>query len=251
MATTKGAKGEPVNMKLEVVVLGVSDVDRAKAFYESLGWRLDIDVADGDRFRGVQMTPHNSEASIIFGKGITSAKPGSARSLVLAVDDIDAARDDLIARGVKVSEVFHYAGGPFNDAGENPRVGGRDPQGRSYFSFASFDDPDGNGWLLQEIQTRLPGREWKVARARATDVTTLAELLHETAEHHDHYEKTHAEHHWWDWYAPYLIARQNGSSPEEAAAAADRHMDSRSFMSFPDDAVRVAALSEYVDRWGE
>jgi len=145
----------PVDMKLEVVVLGVSDVDRAKAFYENLGWRLDIDIAAGD-FRGVQMTPHNSEASIIFGKGITSAKPGSAHSLVLAVDDIDASRDDLIARGVDVSEVFHYAGGPFNNAVENPRVGGRDPQGRSYFSFASFEDPDGNGWLLQEISRGFP-----------------------------------------------------------------------------------------------
>jgi catechol 2,3-dioxygenase-like lactoylglutathione lyase family enzyme len=211
-------------MKLEVVVLGVSDVDRAKAFYENLGWRLDIDIAAGD-FRGVQMTPHNSEASIIFGKGITSAKPGSAHSLVLAVDDIDAARDDLIARGVDVSEVFHYAGGPFNNAVENPRVGGRDPQGRSYFSFASFEDPDGNGWLLQEIKSRLPGREWKSTRAIAVDVATLAELLRETSEHHDRYEKTHAEHHWWDWYAPYLSARQNGSSPEEAVAVADRYME--------------------------
>jgi catechol 2,3-dioxygenase-like lactoylglutathione lyase family enzyme len=214
----------PFDMKLEVVLLGVSDVDRAKAFYENLGWRLDIDIAAGD-FRGVQMTPHNSEASIIFGKGITSAKPGSAHSLVLAVDDIDAARDDLIARGVDVSEVFHYAGGPFNNAVENPRVGGRDPQGRSYFSFASFEDPDGNGWLLQEIKSRLPGREWKSTRAIAVDVATLAELLRETSEHHDRYEKTHAKHHWWDWYAPYLSARQNGSSPEEAAAAADRYME--------------------------
>ena len=214
----------PFDMKLEVVVLGVSDVDRAKAFYENLGWRLDIDIAAGD-FRGVQMTPHNSEASIIFGKGITSAKPGSAHSLVLAVDDIDAARDDLIARGVDVSEVFHYAGGPFNNAVENPRVGGRDPQGRSYFSFASFEDPDGNGWLLQEIKSRLPGREWKSTRAIAVDVAILAELLRETSEHHDRYEKTHAEHHWWDWYAPYLSARQNGSSPEEAVAVADRYME--------------------------
>jgi hypothetical protein len=141
------------------------------------------------------------------------------------VDDLDAARDDLIARGVEVSEVFHYAGGPFNNAVENPRVGGRDPQGRSYLSFASFEDPDGNDWLLQEIQTRLPGREWKPARALAPDVTSLAALLRETAEHHDRYEKTHAEHDWSDWYAPYLSARQNGSSPEEAAAAADRHME--------------------------
>jgi catechol 2,3-dioxygenase-like lactoylglutathione lyase family enzyme len=225
METTKNAKVESVDMKLEVVVLGVSDVDRAKAFYENLGWRLDADFAAGD-FHAVQMTPHNSECSIIFGKGIKSAKPGSADSLVLAVDDVAAARDDLIARGVAVSEVFHYAGGPFNiTVGENPRVGGRDPQGRSYYSFASFEDPDGNGWLLQEIQTRLPGREWKLTQARTTDVAALAELLHETAEHHDNFEKTHAEHDWWDWYAPYLSARQNGSSPEEAAAAADRYME--------------------------
>jgi catechol 2,3-dioxygenase-like lactoylglutathione lyase family enzyme len=211
-------------MKLEVMLLAVSDVDRAKAFYENLGWRLDIDIAAGG-FRGVQITPHNSEASIIFGKGVTSARPGSADSLILAVDDLDAARGDLLARGVEVSEVFHYAGGPFNNSVENPRVGGRDPEGRSYFSFASFEDPDGNSWLLQEVTTRLPGREWKTARAQAMDVATLAELLRETSEHHDHYEKTHAEHHWWDWYAPYLSARQQGSSPEEATAAADRYME--------------------------
>ena len=217
-----GAK--PVDMKLEVVVIPVSDVDRAKAFYQNLGWRLDGDFAGGD-FRIVQMTPHNSGASIIFGKGIRSAKPGLADSLILAVDDLDAARDDLVARGVAVGEVFHYAGGPFNNTGENPRVSGRDPQGRTYYSFASFEDPDGNGWLLQEIPTRLPGREWESKRARATDVATLAELLHETEEHHGHYEKTHGEHHWWDWYAPYLSARQQGSSPEEAAAAADRYME--------------------------
>lgn len=209
-------------MKLEVVLLGVSDVDRAKAFYQKLGWRLDIDLAEGS-FRVVQMTPHNSQASIIFGQGITSAKPGSLRNLVLAVDDIDAAYDDLIARGIEVSEVFHYVGGPFNEAVENPRVTGRDPQGRSYFTFASFENPDGNGWLLQEIQTRLPGREWETTRSM--DVASLGDLLHETAEHHDHYEKTHPEHHWWDWYAPYLSARQNGKSPEEAASAADRYME--------------------------
>ena len=217
-------KAEPVNMKLEVVLLGVSDVDRAKAFYENLGWRLDIDIAAGD-FRGVQMTPHNSEASILFGKGITSAKPGSTPNLVLAVDDIDAARNALIARGVEVSEVFHYAAGPFNNSVEDPRVGGRDPEGRSYFSFASFDDPDGNCWLLQEIKMRLPGREWSSSRVQAVDVATLADLLHETAEHHDKFEKTHTQHNWWDWYAPYLSARQNDRSPEEAAAEANRHME--------------------------
>jgi catechol 2,3-dioxygenase-like lactoylglutathione lyase family enzyme len=224
METKKIAKAELVDMKLEVVVLGVSDVNRAKAFYENLGWRLDADFANGG-FRVVQLTPHNSAASIIFGKGIPSPRPGSVDSLVLAVDDIAAARDDLVARGVDVSEVFHFAGGPFNDAVENSRVGGRDPQGRSYYSFASFADLDGNGWLLQEIQTRLPGREWKLTQARATDVATLAALLRETEEHHGHYEKTHAKHGWWDWYAPYLSARQQGSSPEEAAAAADRYME--------------------------
>jgi catechol 2,3-dioxygenase-like lactoylglutathione lyase family enzyme len=215
-----------LDMKLEIVVISVSDVDRAKAFYQNLNCRLDADFTDGSGdFRVLQLTPHNSEASIIFGKGVTSAKPGSTDSLVLAVDDIDAARADLVARGVEVSEVFHYAGGPFNNSVENPRVGGHDPEGRSYFSFASFEDPDGNGWLLQEIQTRLPGREWKSTQAWATDAATLAELLHETGLHHHHYEQTHAEHNWWDWYAPYLSARQNGSSPEEAAAAADRYME--------------------------
>ena len=216
-------KAEPVNMKLEVVLLGVSDVDRAKAFYENLGWRLDIDIAAGG-FRGVQMTPYNSDASIIFGKGITSAKPGSTPNLVLAVDDVDAARQALIARGVEVSEVFHYAAGPFNNSVENPRVAGRDPEGRSYFSFASFNDPDGNCWLLQEITTRLPGREWK-KKVSETDIANLAELLHETGEHHDQFEKTHAKHNWWDWYAPYLSARQDGLSPAEAVADANRYVE--------------------------
>ena len=213
-----------MNFKLEVIIIPVSDVDRSKAFYEKLGWRLDADFAKGD-FRVVQLTPPNSEASIIFGKGVTSPKPGSANSQVLAVDDVDAARDDLIAHGVKVSDVFHFTGGPFNNTGENPRVNGRDPEGRSYYSFASFEDPDGNGWLLQEIKERLPGREWKLAQGRNMDVASLAELLRETEEHHGNYEKTHPKHNWWDWYAPYLSARQNGSSPEEAAAAADRYME--------------------------
>lgn len=207
---------QTTNMKLEVVLLKVSDIDRAKAFYENLGWRVDIDFANGD-FRAVQVTPHNSGASIIFGKGVISEP-----NLILAVDDIDAARNDLKARGVDVSEVFHFAAGPFNNTVDNPRATGRDPQGRSYLSFASFEDPDGNGWLLQEITTRLPGREWQ---SRTIDVPTLAELLHETAEHHDHFEKSHGKHNWWDWYAPYFNARQNGSSPEEASATADRYME--------------------------
>ena len=216
-------EAKPVDMKLEVVLLSVSDVDRAKAFYEKLGWRLDIDIAAGG-FRGVQITPHNSEASIIFGKGITSDhSTGSASGLVLAVDDVDVARGDLLARGIDVSDVFHFAAGPFNNTVENPRVNGRDPEGRSYFTFASFEDPDGNTWFLQEITARLPGREWQ--RPSGTDVATLAELLHETGEHHDRFEKTHVQHNWWDWYAPYLSARQNGSNAEEAAAAADRRME--------------------------
>ncbi|MEY2549468.1 MAG: hypothetical protein QOD64_2050 [Verrucomicrobiota bacterium] len=148
-----------MNMKLEVIILPVSDVDRAKAFYEKLGFRLDIDLVN-ENFRALQFTPPQSDASIIFGKGITSAEPGSAE-LVLAVDNADTARDDLVNRGVNVSEVFHYAAGPFNNSVENPRLAGRDPEGRSYFSFASFEDPDGNRWQLQEIKERLPGREWK------------------------------------------------------------------------------------------
>jgi catechol 2,3-dioxygenase-like lactoylglutathione lyase family enzyme len=211
----------PIDMKIEVLVLSVSDVDRAKAFYESLGWRVDIDVSHGD-FRGVQITPHNSSTSIIFGKGITTAKPGSDSNLVLAVDNIDIARNDLIGRGVEVSKVFHFAAGPFNMSVDNPRVVGRDEQGRSYFSFASFNDPDGNGWLLQEITTRLPGREWKTS---ARDIAKLADLLHETGQHHDPYEKSHAAHNWWDWYAAYFSARQDGRSREEASADAKLYMD--------------------------
>ena len=148
-----------MRMKLEVVLIPVTDVDRAKAFYEKAGFRLDIDVARGD-FRGIQFTPPRSEASIIFGKGVTSTKSSPAE-LVLAVDDLDAARKDLLARGIAVSDVFHFAAGPFNNTVENPRAAGRDPENRSYLSFASFEDPDGNRWLLQEIKGRLPGREWK------------------------------------------------------------------------------------------
>jgi catechol 2,3-dioxygenase-like lactoylglutathione lyase family enzyme len=149
-----------MNMKLEIVIIPVSDVDRAKAFYEKLGFRLDIDYVANENFRALQFTPPQSDASIIFGKGITSAKPGTAE-LVLAVEDVDAAREDLIGRGINASEVFHYAGGPFDNSMENPRVAGRHPEGRSYFTFASFEDPDGNRWQLQEIKERLPGREWK------------------------------------------------------------------------------------------
>ena len=140
-----------IDMKLEVVTIPVSDVDRAKLFYQSLGWRLDADIARGDDFRVVQLTPLHSACSIAFGKGLTSAQPGSAQRVELVVSDIDAARDDLVRRGVKVSDLFHLDGGP---------VPGPDPQRRSYQTYASFSDPDGNAWLLQEIKERLPGREW-------------------------------------------------------------------------------------------
>ena len=170
MKTTKTGEVEPVDMKLEVVLIGVSDIDRAKAFYQKLGWRFDGDFSEGDEFRIVQMTPHNSEASIIFGKGIKSAKPGLTDSLVLVVSDLEAARAELITRDVAVSEIFHYAGFPFNSTGNNPRVNGRDPQGRTYFSYASFEDPDGNRWLLQEVPTRPPDREWKSKQSPASDV---------------------------------------------------------------------------------
>ena len=210
-----------IDMKLEVVTLPVSDVDRAKLFYQSLGWRMDADIAVGDNFRAVQLTPPHSQCSVAFGKGLTTDEPGSVQRLLLAVDDIDTAREDLISRGIEVSEVFHLAGG---------RVPGPDPQRRSYQSYASFSDPDGNGWLIQEIKTRLPGREWADPTG---GVASLAGLLHETAEHHDPYEKTHAPHNWWDWYAAYLGAREHGSTPDEASQAADRYME---------EVLQVAAL---------
>jgi catechol 2,3-dioxygenase-like lactoylglutathione lyase family enzyme len=141
-----------VEMKLEVVTLPVSDVDRAKSFYQGLGWRLDADLVFGEDIRAVQFTPPRSACSIAFGKGLTAAEPGSAQRLELVVADIDVAREDLVRRGVKVSEVFHRDGGRL--------IPGPDPERRSYLSYASFSDPDGNGWLLQEVTTRLPGREW-------------------------------------------------------------------------------------------
>jgi catechol 2,3-dioxygenase-like lactoylglutathione lyase family enzyme len=199
-----------MNMKLEVVIVPVSDVDRAKAFCEKLGFRLDIDIVS-ENFRGIQFTPPRSEASIIFGKGVTSARSGSAE-LVLAVDNVDATREDLIARGVNVSEVFHYAGGPFNNAIENPRVSGRDPQGRSYFSFASFEDPDGNRWLLQEITTRLPGRIDSAATT-FNSVSDLSSALRRVEAAHGEHEKRTGQRdvNWPDWYAKYMVAEQAGT----------------------------------------
>jgi catechol 2,3-dioxygenase-like lactoylglutathione lyase family enzyme len=199
-----------MNMKLEVVIVPVSDVDRAKAFYEKMGFRLDIDIAN-ENFRGIQFTPPGSEASIIFGKGVTSVRAGSAE-LVLAVDDLDAARDDLIGRGVNVSEVFHYAGGPFNNAVEKPRVAGRDPEGRSYFSFASFEDPDGNRWLVQEITTRLPGRIDSAATT-FNSVSDLSSALRRAEAAHGEHEKRTGQRdaNWPDWYAKYMVAEQAGT----------------------------------------
>jgi catechol 2,3-dioxygenase-like lactoylglutathione lyase family enzyme len=201
------------DMKLEVITLPVSDVDRAKRFYQSLGWRMDADIVVGDNFRVVQLTPPHSACSISFGKGLTTAEPGSAQRLLLVVYDIDAARAELIGRGVEVSEVFHLAGG---------RVPGPDPQRRSYQTYVSFSDPDGNAWLLQEIRTRLPGREWEDLTG---DVASRASLLQETAQHHDPYEKSHAPHNWWDWYAAYMDAREQGSTPDEASQTAGRYME--------------------------
>jgi catechol 2,3-dioxygenase-like lactoylglutathione lyase family enzyme len=193
-----------MDMKLEVLIIPVSDVDRAKAFYEKLGFRLDIDLVANAEFRVIQFTPPGSEASIIFGKGITSAKPGAAGNLVLAVNDLDAARRDLTARGVKVSEVFHYAGGPFNNSVANPRVDGRDPQGRSYFSFVSFDDPDGNAWLMQEITTRLPGRVASRPPEETRDI--LLSALKTAAAAHGVHEKElgKADPDWPQWYADHM-----------------------------------------------
>lgn len=210
-----------MDMKLEVVVVAVSDVDRAKAFYEKLGFRLDIDYARDENHRVVQFTPPGSEASIHIGKGITSVAPGSVQNLYLIVSDIDKARADLVSRGIDVSEVFHF------DGLLGPQVTGPDPNRGTYASFASFKDPDGNSWLMQEISTRLPGREWQSKQTDRMDIAKLAELLHETEQHHGPYEKTHAKHNWWDWYAPYLNARQNGSSPDSAAAAAGQFMEGK------------------------
>ena len=147
-----------MDYKLEVIVLPVADVDRALAFYQGLGWRLDADFSTDPKFRVVQLTPPGSPASVIFGAGLSDAVPGSSQGLHLVVEDVVAARAELAAKGVQVSEVFHDAGGVFHHAGTDGRVDGPDPERRSYSSFASFRDPDGNGWILQEITTRLPGR---------------------------------------------------------------------------------------------
>ena len=213
-----------VDLKLEVVVIPVSDVDRAKRFYQNLGWRLDADFAFDNGARIVQFTPPGSGCSIQFGTNITSAAPGSVQSLYLVVSDIETARGELAARGAEVSAVFHPTapGAQFQRDGASGRESGPAPDHASYRSFATFSDPDGNSWLLQEIKTRLPGRGLS-----NSDVATLTELLREAEEHHGEYEPTAPKHHWSGWYAAYIVARERGRTPEEAAKDAALHMGAR------------------------
>jgi catechol 2,3-dioxygenase-like lactoylglutathione lyase family enzyme len=204
--------------KLEVVVIPVSDVDRAKQFYGNLGWRLDADFTNGGDWRAIQMTPPGSPTSIIFGKGVTPAQPGSVQGLFLVVDDVQAARARLAEQGATVSDVFHFDGTLRVD-GTKGRVAGVDPEGHSYRSWASFSDPDGNLFLLQEVKTRLPGR------GVALDVATLKDLLSEAEQRHGEYESKGPKHHWSDWYSAYVIARERGKTPDEAAKEAARHIE--------------------------
>jgi len=211
-----------VDLKLEVIVLPVSDIDRAKGFYASLGWRLDADFAFPNGFRVVQFTPPGSGCSVQFGAKMTSAAAGLAQGNYLIVSDIKAARDELAERGAKIGEVFH-AGAPgaqFQPAGASGRVSGPAPDHATYRSFATFSDPDGNGWLLQEVTTRLPGRGLS-----NMDVATLTELLREAEKHHGEYEPTAPKHHWSQWYAAYLVARQQGETPEDAVKEGSQHIE--------------------------
>jgi catechol 2,3-dioxygenase-like lactoylglutathione lyase family enzyme len=191
--------------KFEVTTIPVADVDRAKAFYLSLGWRLDIDFEPAPGVRGVQITPPGSPTSIQFGENTNSMQPGSLEGLFLVVDDIDAARAELVAKGADVSEPFHFAGI------RGARLPGPDPERRTYATYAAFKDPDGNSWLLQEVKARLPGR------GLSNDVATLTDLLAETEKRHGEYEPSGPKHHWSAWYAAYVIARQRGRTSDEAA----------------------------------
>lgn len=200
-------------MRFEVTVLPVADVDRAKAFYVGLGWQLDADFNFDEQTRVVQLTPTGSPASIQFGTNGTTATPGvgAVKNLYLIVDDIVAARDDLINHGVEVSEIWHREPGDL-------KAPGVDPKHASYNSFATFSDPDGNSWLLQELTVRLPGR------VQLPDVADLADRLLETSLQHDRFDKAAPPHHWWDWYAAHMTARANGATNEEASALADKYM---------------------------
>jgi catechol 2,3-dioxygenase-like lactoylglutathione lyase family enzyme len=201
---------EKLDMKLEVVVIPVADVDRAKAFYSGLGWRLDADFVTGDDFRVVQFTPLGSGASVIFGRNVTTAAPGSAQGLHLTVSDIEAARAELVARGVEVSETFHDKDRGFHHGGTAGRVSGPDPERRSYTSFASFGDPDGNGWLLQEITVRLPGRV--DADTSFASSGELANALRRAEAAHGQHEARTGERdaNWPSWYAEYMVREQSG-----------------------------------------
>jgi catechol 2,3-dioxygenase-like lactoylglutathione lyase family enzyme len=206
-----------VDVKLEIVVIPVSDVVRAKEFYARLGWRLDADFAHADDFRVIQFTPPGSGCSVIFGKNVTAAAPGSAQGLYLIVSDIEAARKELLGRGVAVSEVFHGAG---TYAGKDEpylfgrvRVGGPDPEHGSYRSFASFRDPDGNGWLFQEITTRLAGRIDPATTTFASTNDLASALRRAAAAHGKHEERTggQRDENWPDWYAAYMVGEQAGT----------------------------------------
>ena len=212
MSTTKVRSND---MKFEIVVIPVSDVDRAKEFYGSLGWRLDADFAAGDDWRVFQFTPPGSGCSVIFGKNVTAVAPGSAQGLYLVVFDIEAARAELLGRGVGISEVFHDAGDVHAGADEpylfgRLRVSGPDPDHRSYRSYASFSDPDGNGWLLQEVTVRLPGRV--DADTTFTSSTELASALRRAEAAHGEHEKRTGQRDadWPNWYAEYIVREQAG-----------------------------------------
>ena len=205
-----------VDMKFETVVIPVSDVDRAKEFYARLGWRLDADYDNGKDFRVIQFTPPGSGCSVIFGKNVTGAAPGSVQGLYLIVADIESARKNLLRRGVEVSEVFHgaddvYAGPDQPYLFGRTRVNGPDPEHRSYRSFASFSDPDGNGWLFQEITTRLPGRIDATATTFASANDLASAFRRAEAAHGEHEKRTgQRDENWPDWYAAYMMAEQSG-----------------------------------------
>jgi catechol 2,3-dioxygenase-like lactoylglutathione lyase family enzyme len=196
-----------VDMNLENYVIPVSDVDRSKQFYEGLGWRLDADIAGGNDFRIVQFTPPGSGCSIGFGKGVTAAAPGSAKGLELVASDIEAARAELVGRGVDVSEVFH--GSPFSPAG---RISGPDPERASYKSYASFEDPDGNLWLLQEVTVRLPGRIDSAQTTFASSADLASAMRRASVAHGEHEKRLGGEYdvNWPDWYAEYMVREQAG-----------------------------------------
>jgi catechol 2,3-dioxygenase-like lactoylglutathione lyase family enzyme len=201
-----------MDMKLEVVVVPVSDVARSKSFYTGLGWRLDADIAVDENFRVVQVTPPGSPASVIFGMSVTLQAPGSAQGLHLIVNDIDAAQDELKRRGAHPSEVFHDAGGVFHHAGADARVAGPDPDRHSYGSFLSFSDPDGNGWILQEVTTRLPGRLDPAVTTFASKEDLASAMRRASAAHGEHEARIGAaDPDWPDWYADYMVHEQAGT----------------------------------------